>query len=90
MVVGWDKFAGFLIIVRVARLKYAQAILDCDTRGDDQEGAGEILRVLAGGVNRLPGDQHGHDGCFAAACRHFQGEAEQSGICLLIGLGDLI
>ena len=46
--------------------------------------------VLPRGVDRLPGDQHGHDGRLAAARRHLHGQAEQFGIGLLVGLGDLI
>ena len=82
--------AGLIIVVRLARQQYAKPILDRDARSDDQEGAGEILGVLPRGVDRLPGDQHGHDGRLAAARRHLHGQAEELGIGLLVGLGDLI
>ena len=82
--------ARLVVVVRLARQQHAKPILDRDAGSDDQEGAGEILRVLARGVDRLPGDQHGHDGRLAAARRHLQGEAEKPGIGLLVGLGDLI
>jgi len=39
---------------------------------------------------RLPGDQHGHDSCLAAARRHFHGETKKCRIGFLIGFGDLI
>jgi hypothetical protein len=35
----WDEFTGFIVVVRIARLKNAEAILDRDAGGDDQEGA---------------------------------------------------
>ena len=82
--------ARLIIVVRLARLQHAEPILDRDAGRDDQEGAGEVLRFLAGGVHRLPGDQHGHDGRLAAARRHLHGQAEQFRIGLLVGLGDLI
>ena len=82
--------AGLIIVVRLARQQYAKPILDCDTGRDDQEGAGEILGVLPRSVDRLPGDQHGHDGRLAAPGRHLHGQAEEFGIGLLVGFGDLI
>ena len=48
------------------------------------------FELLAGGVHRLPGDQHGHDGRLAAARRHLQGEAEKVRIGLFVRLSDLI
>ena len=42
-------------------------------KADDPEGAGLILRVLAASIDRLPGDEHGHDRGFTAASGHFQG-----------------
>ena len=82
--------AGLIVVVRLARQQYAKPILDRDARSDDQEGAGKIFGVLPRGVDRLPGDQHGHDRRLAAPGRHLQGQAEKFGIGLLVGFGDLI
>ena len=84
------EFARLVVIILVAWLDDSQPILDRDARGDDQERPRKILRILASGVHRLPGNQHGHDGCLAAARRHLQGEAEQRRIGLFIRLSDLI
>ena len=47
-----------------------------------------LKRLLAGrpdGVDRLPGDQHRHDGGLAAARRHLHGDAQQLGVGLFVG-----
>ena len=57
---------------------------------DDQEAARELLAVrVAHRVDRLPGDQHRHDGRLAGAGRELQREAEQLGVRLLVGAVDV-
>jgi hypothetical protein len=82
--------AGLVVIFRLARQQHAKPIADGDAGGDDQEGAGEILRILAGRVDRLPSDQHGHHGGLAAAGRHLHGHPEKLRIGFRVGLADLI
>ncbi len=83
-------FACLVVIVGLARQQHAKTVADGDARGDDQKGAGEILRILTGRVHRLPGDQHGHHGGLAAAGRHLHGQAEKLWVGFLVGLADLI
>src|SRR5438034_6692543 len=47
-------------------LKHSEAVADGDARGHHQESTSESLAGWsAEGVDRLPGDEHGHDGCLA-------------------------
>jgi hypothetical protein len=65
--------AGLIVVVRLARQQYAKPILDRYAGRDHKEGAGEILGVFPRGVDRLPCDQHRHNGRLAAAGRHLHG-----------------
>jgi hypothetical protein len=73
-----DQVAHLVVVLRIARQQNAEAVLDCDAGRDDQEG---VREVIAAGtpreIDRLPGDQHRHDGGLAAAGRHLQSDAEQ-------------
>ena len=75
-----------VVAVRIVRLQDAQAVLDGDAGRDDQEAAGEVLAAgLADGVDRLPGDEHRHDGGLAGAGRQLQREAHQLRVRLVVG-----
>ena len=70
--VGRHQLAGAVIAVGVVGFQNAQPVLDGDAGGDDQEASAEPASVgMADGVDGVPGDEHGHDGGFAAAGRHF-------------------
>ena len=81
-----DQFPAFVIAVRVVGLQDAQAVSDGDAgRHHEEASAEQAAAGCADGIDRLPGDQHRHHGRFAAARGHFQGDAEQFGVGLLVG-----
>jgi len=62
----------------VRREQHAQPVAHRDAGGHDQESIGEFLAARgAGGVQRLPGDEHGHHRRLAGAGGKFQGDAQQ-------------
>ena len=89
--VGGDEFAALVVAVGVVGLEDAEAVFDGDAGGDDEEAAGEAVAAGASdGVDRLPGDEHGHDGGFAGAGGELEGEAEQFGVGLGVGFLDAL
>ena len=90
MVMG-HEFAAGVVTVWVVRLENAEPILNGQAGGDDQEASGE---VFAGGmtdrVDRLPGDQHGHDSCLTGPGSQLQREAHQFGIGVFVGSGQVV
>ncbi len=76
--VGGTSSRLLVVAVRIVRLQDAQAVLDGDAGRDDQEAAGERLAARAAdGIDRLPGDQHRHDGGLAGAGGELQREPQQ-------------
>ena len=70
-----DQLARAVVVVRVVRLQDAQAIADGQAGCDDEKAAGEVFAAgPANGVERLPGDQHRHDGRLAGPRGEFQRE----------------
>ncbi len=59
---GRYNVALAVVVVRVVRQQHAQPVADGNAGRDDQEGVGEagVLRVGAL-VERMPGNEHGHD-----------------------------
>src|SRR5579871_943594 len=89
--VAGHEFAAGVVAVGVIGLEDAEAVADGESGGDDQEAAGETGAAgAAQGVDGLPGDEHRHDGGFARASGKFEGDAEESGIGLMIGVGQVI
>ena len=79
-----DQIARAVVAVRVVRLQDAQAILDGQAGCDDEETAGEVFAAgPANGVERLPGDQHRHDGRLSGA----RGELQREPLDLRIRVG---
>lgn len=69
----------------------AQAVLDRDAGGNNQEAPAEMAASRrANRVDRLPRDQHRHDGGLARARRHFHGDAHQVRAGLLVGALDVL
>ena len=66
--IGRHDVALAVVVLRVVGQQHAQAVADGDAGRDDQEGVGEagVLRV-GELVERLPGDEHGHDDGLAAS-----------------------
>ena len=88
--VAGHQFAAGVVAVGVVRLEHAQTVLDGEARGDDEKAAGEVLAAgAADGVDRLPGDQHRHDGRLAGAGGQLQGEAHEFGIGVVVGGGQV-
>ena len=79
--VGRDDVALAVVVLRVVRQQHAQPVADGDAGRDDQEGVGEagVLRVGAL-VERVPGDEHGHDDGLAGAGGHLERHARQAGV----------
>ena len=76
--VAGHQLAARVVAVRVVRLEHAQAVLDREPGRDDEEAAREALALRpAHGVDRLPGDQHRHDGRLARAGGELQREPHQ-------------
>ena len=83
--VAGNQFAAGVVAVGIVRLEHAQPVLDRQAGRDDQETAGEVFAPgPANGVDRLPGDEHRHDGGLARAGGQFQREAHQ----LRVGVAD--
>ncbi len=89
-VVG-DEFTALIIAVRIVGLQHAQAVTDRQTGGHDQEPACELLAVRsAHGIDRLPGDDHGHDGRLARARGQLQSQSHQFRVGVVVGVGDVL
>ncbi len=67
--VAGDKLAAQVVVVRVVGQQDAQPVTDRQAGGHDQEAARELLAVApTHGIDRLPRDDHRHDGRLAGAC----------------------
>ena len=85
--VGRHQLAAAVVAVRVVGLEDAQAVADGDAGRDDEEALGESLAAgPADRVHRLPGDDHSHDGGLTGAGGQFEGDAQQVGVGLLVGV----
>ena len=76
---GRDDVALAVVVLRVVGQQHAQPVADGDAGRDDEERVGEagVLRV-GELVERLPGDEHGHDDGLARAGRHLECSAGQA------------
>ena len=84
--VAGDEFPAGVVGVGVVRLQDAQAVLDRDARRRHEEPAREAAAAgAADGVDRLPGDDHRHDGRLAGAGRQLERQAGEAGVGLLVG-----
>ncbi len=82
-----QKFPGGVIAVRITGHEHPQPVPDGDAGGGDQKAFCEAPGAgMAHGIEGLPGDEHGHDSGLSGARRHFEGQAVQSGIGLLVGM----
>ena len=69
--------------VGVVGLEEAEAVLDRDPGGHDQEAAGEALGVgVPDGIDGLPGDQHRHHGGLAGTGGELEGQPAQQAIMI--------
>ena len=85
-----DQLAVLVVVFRVIGQEGAQPVADGDARGRYQEVLGELPPLrMPDCVDRLPGYQHGHHGGLAGSGSHFQRKAEQLGVGLLVGSGDV-
>jgi len=87
--VGGHQVALAVVVARVLWEQHAEPVADRDARGHHEEGVGESVVLRVGQlVERVPGDEHGHDDRLAAAGGHFEGDAEQERVVLVVGLPD--
>lgn len=76
---------GVVVVLRIVGQQHAEPVADGDARRDDQESIGEALVLRIGlPVERLPGDEHGHQHGLAGAGRHLEGETRQAAVVLRV------
>ena len=81
------QFPALVIAVGVIREQDAESVPDGDAGCDDQEPAGVFLAAWAACcVDRLPGDEHRHDGGLARARGKLQCKSVESRVRALIGI----
>ena len=74
-----------VVAVRIVGLEHPEPVLDGDAGSDDQEAPREAPAArTAHRVDRLPGDEHGHDGGLAGAGCELQGQPGERRIGFLI------
>src|SRR5207249_4775994 len=84
--IGGHEFAVFVVIVRVAGKDDPKPVTDSDARRANEESARKgFARGPTDGVEGLPSNEHGDDGCLAGASGEFQGNAEQLRVGLFVG-----
>jgi len=89
--VARDQLPTPVIAVGIVRLQNTQTVLNRDARCDDQKSAREVLAVrAANGVDRLPGDDHGHDRGLAGAGGQFQSQTKKLRVCLRVRRGEMV
>lgn len=89
--VARHQFPFPVITVGIVGLQYAQPILDREARRADQEAARELPAGRAThGVDRLPGNQHGHHGRLARASGQLQRQSHQLGVGILVGCCQMV
>jgi len=72
-------------------LENAQAVPDREAWRDHEKTAGKPLAAWpADGIDRLPGDQHGHDGGLPGAGGEFQGKSQEFRIGVMVGIGQVV
>ena len=89
--VSGQDVALAVVVLRIVRQEHPQPITDGNAGGDDEKGVAEtgILRIC-GLVQRVPGNEHGHDDGLAGTGRHLQRDARQAGVGLIVGLAQRI
>jgi hypothetical protein len=88
--VGRHELAICVIAVWIVGLEDSQAIFDGQAGRDNQEATGEVFAVgAADGVDRLPGDEHGHDGGFAGTGGELERETQEFGVGVVVGGGQM-
>ena len=89
--VARDQLAAGVVAVGIVRLEDAQAVLDRQAGRDDEKAAREVLAARAAhGVDRLPRDEHRHDGGLAGAGGELQREPHQFRIGVLVRAGEMV
>ena len=87
---GYQLSAG-VVAVGVVGLKHAQPVFDRDARSHDQETPRETPAVrVADRVDRLPRDDHGHDGRLAGAGGQLQGQTRKLRVGVVVGVGNTV
>ena len=88
---GRHEFPLCVVGLGVIRQEDAEAVADRDAGCHDEKSARELLAAgTACRVDRLPGDQHGHDRGLAGACGELECEAVETGIGLLVGAFEVV
>ncbi len=86
--VARHQFAVLVVAVRIVRLEDLEAVLDGEAGGDDEESTSERLAAgAANRVDRLPGDEHGHDCRLASAGGELERKPHEIRVGLLVDAG---
>ena len=105
VVVGDDDLGPVHVVEHVAGNEFAAGVVAVGSFGwrtrrrslivkpgvHDEKAAREMLAAWAAhGVDRLPGDQHGHDGGLAAPVASFSARRINSGLASLLAVGEMV
>ncbi len=89
--VAGNQFTAGVVTVGIVGLEDTQPVLDGQAGYADQKAAGEMLAPWASHrIDRLPSDEHGHDGGLACARGQFQREPHQFRVGVLVRGGEMI
>jgi len=82
-----DQFPVFIIAVGIVGLEHTQTVFDRNSRRDHQKTTCVLLASrMSHGIDGLPGNEHGHDGCLPCPRCKFQGQTRQIGIGVMVGV----
>ena len=85
--VAGHELPALVVAVRVVGLEHPEPVLDRDARRDNQEAPCETPAVGASDrVDRLPGDEHGHDGGLSGPGGQLHRKPGQIGVRLFVRL----
>ena len=80
-----NELARSVVGIRIVRLKHAEAVANRQSGSADKEASRKhFARGRADGVERLPRDDHRHNGRLSRAGGEFQRDTEKLRICLLV------
>jgi hypothetical protein len=76
-----NELPPIIVTLGIVRYEHPQAIANRDARCNNQKSS---RKVTTGGptdcIDGLPGNDHGHDGCFAGSCGELERDPQQFGI----------
>ena len=87
----WSDVTNAKVVLRIVRQENAQPIADGNAWRNDQKGVGETsILGICELVQRMPGDEHGHNDGLTGACRHLERDSWQSGVRSVIAITKVV